>query len=99
PPRLPNPFPYTTLFRSRSEGPYSNPFAQIAYDYTRDHTSAEFAAWMRTLPTERRVTIEGIDLHLVHGSPLGLNDFFWESLADGEDRKSTRLHSSHDQIS
>jgi hypothetical protein len=35
---------------------------------------------MRTLPTERRERVEGVELHLVHGSPLGLNDFFWESL-------------------
>ncbi len=46
-----------------------NAFAQIAYDYTFRNTSARFAAWMRTLPTERRSTVDGVDLHLVHGSP------------------------------
>ena len=38
---------------------------------------------MRDLPTERRLRI-GVELHLVHGSPVGLNDFFWESLSDEE---------------
>jgi predicted phosphodiesterase len=59
-----------------------NAFAAIAYDYTLRHTSAEFAAWMRTLPTEHREIIDGLDLHLVHGSPLAVNDFWWESLPD-----------------
>ncbi len=59
-----------------------NAFAAIAYDYTLRHTSAAFAAWMRTLPTEHRETIEGVALHLVHGSPLAVNDFWWESLPD-----------------
>lgn len=64
--------------------PQDNHFAQIAYDYTRAHVSDGFAAWMRALPTERRETIAGVKVHLVHGSPLGLNDFFWESLPDAE---------------
>ncbi|MGH3549845.1 MAG: radical SAM protein [Pseudonocardiaceae bacterium] len=59
-----------------------NVFAAIAYDYTLAHTSAEFAAWMRTLPTEHRETIDRLDLHFVHGSPLAVNDFWWESLPD-----------------
>jgi predicted phosphodiesterase len=66
--------------------PRDNEFARIAYDYTKAHTSADFAAWMRTLATERRETIDGVELHLVHGSPLGLNDFFWESLPADEIR-------------
>ena len=63
-----------------------NHFAQLMYDYTRAHTSPEFAAWMRTLPAERRETIAGVDVHMVHGSPLAVNDFLWESLGDDEVR-------------
>ncbi|MGI8757945.1 MAG: radical SAM protein [Acidimicrobiales bacterium] len=66
--------------------PRDNEFAQLIYDFTKAHTSADFAAWMRTLATEHRETIDGHDLHLVHGSPLVLNDFFWESLDDDEVR-------------
>ena len=57
-----------------------NTFAAIAYDYTFTHTSPEFAAWMRTLDTEHRERIDEVDLHLVHGSTLAVNDFWWESL-------------------
>ena len=63
-----------------------NEFAQLIYDHTRAHTSPEFTAWMGTLPTERRLSIEGCALHLVHGSTLALNDFWWESLSDDEHR-------------
>jgi predicted phosphodiesterase len=64
--------------------PIDNQYAQLMYDYTRAHTSQAYASWMRTLPTERRERIDGVDVHLVHGSPLQLNDFWWESLTDAE---------------
>ena len=70
--------------------PRDNEFAQMIYDFTKAHTSDAFAAWMRTLPTEHRETMAGLDVHLVHGSPLVLNDFFWESLDDDEVRLRVR---------
>ena len=57
-----------------------NHYAQLMYDYTRSHTSAAFAAWMAELPGELRMAIGGVDVHMVHGSPLAINDFMWESL-------------------
>lgn len=66
--------------------PRDNEFAQLMYDFTRTHTSEAFATWMRTLPTERRETIGGVDVHMVHGSTVRLNDFWWESLPDTEHR-------------
>ena len=62
--------------------PRDNEFAQLMYDYTLAHTSRDYARWMTTLPTERRFTLDGVDVHLVHGSTLALNDFWWESLDD-----------------
>lgn len=64
--------------------PRDNEYAQLIYDHTRAHTSPAFAAWMGRLPTERREQVGGVDLHLVHGSPLALNDFWWESLPEEE---------------
>ncbi|HWH12840.1 MAG TPA: radical SAM protein [Solirubrobacteraceae bacterium] len=61
-----------------------NEFAQLMYDHTLASTSADFAAWMTTLPPELRLTRDGADLHLVHGSPIAINDFVWESLDDDE---------------
>lgn len=64
-----------------------NEFAALAFEYTKAHTSPSFAAWMGELPTERRERLGGVDVHMVHGSPLGQNDFFWESLSDAEVRR------------
>lgn len=63
-----------------------NEFAQLIYDYTLAHTSRAFAAWMGRLPTQRRERLGGCEVHMVHGSPLALNDFWWESLPEGEHR-------------
>lgn len=67
--------------------PTDNEYAQLMYDYTRAHTSPQYAAWMRTLPTEHREWIDGADVHFVHGSPLQLNDFWWESLTEAQHRE------------
>jgi diadenosine tetraphosphatase ApaH/serine/threonine PP2A family protein phosphatase/pyruvate-formate lyase-activating enzyme len=61
-----------------------NHFAQLMYDYTKANTSPAFAAWMAELPGELRCGIGGVDVHMVHGSPLAINDFMWESLDDDE---------------
>jgi len=62
---------------------YSDPrdrrFAQISYDYTASQTSAEHRAWMRGLPEQHRMEIEGRRLLLCHGSPRRVNEFLWES--------------------
>ena len=70
--------------------PRDNHYAQVMYDHTRRVTSPEFAAWMGELPIERRERIGGLDVHLVHGSPLAVNDFFWESLDDDEAARRVR---------
>src|SRR5205823_3181559 len=61
-----------------------NHFAQLMYDYSRTHTGADFAACMRELPRQCREEIGGVDVLMVHGSPLAVNDFLWESLDDDE---------------
>jgi len=76
--------------------PRDNEFAQLIYDFTKAHTSAEFAGWMRRLPGEHREPIGGVDVHMVHGSPLFVNDFFWESLTEDEVR--LRLDTSGAQV-
>ncbi len=72
--------------------PRDNEFAQLMYDFTLAHTSRDYARWMTTLPTERRFTQDSIDIHLVHGSTLALNDFWWESLSD--DQHALRVQES-----
>ncbi|MBJ7597045.1 MAG: hypothetical protein DLM67_02210 [Candidatus Nephthysia bennettiae] len=67
--------------------PRDNAYAQLIYDHTLAHTSRSFAAWMGRLPIERRLTVAGCRVHLVHGSPLALNDFWWESLEGDQHRR------------
>jgi predicted phosphodiesterase/pyruvate-formate lyase-activating enzyme len=67
--------------------PRDNAFAQLIYDHTLAHTGRRFAAWMGGLPTQRRLRIGGTDVHLVHGSPLALNDFWWESRTEEQHRQ------------
>ena len=67
-----------------------NAFAQVMYDHTLRSTSAGFAAWMGELPRELRMRRGGCDVHLVHGSPLEVNDFFWESLDEDDARIRVR---------
>ena len=67
--------------------PDDNAWAQLMYDYTRAHTSPAFARWMGELPGEWRREVGGCDVHAVHGSPLAVNDFFWESLSEEEVRR------------
>jgi len=76
--------------------PRDNAYAQIMYDHTRRNTSAAFARWMGQLPTELREQIGGVDVHFVHGSPLAVNDFFWESLS--EEEASRRVRASGAQV-
>jgi pyruvate-formate lyase-activating enzyme/predicted phosphodiesterase len=64
--------------------PRDNRYAQLLYDYTLAHTDGSFAAWMAALPLQRRERIGGVDVHMVHGSPLAINDFLWESLPAAE---------------
>ncbi len=68
-----------------------NEFAQLIYDHTRAHTDPDFAAWMGTLPTERRLRIKDCELHLVHGSTVALNDFWWDSLPEAEHQARVAL--------
>lgn len=70
--------------------PRDNEFAQLIYDYTKSHTDPGFAQWMGLLPTERRLELGGTAVHLVHGSPRALNDFWWESLSQQEHRDRVR---------
>lgn len=59
--------------------PRDNYFAQISYDYTLAHTSAENRGWLRTLPPQHRMELGPLRLLLCHGSPRKVNEFLWES--------------------
>ena len=56
-----------------------NHFAQISYDYTLANTNDEHKTWLRSLPAEIEIEVEGQRLLLCHGSPRRTNEFLWES--------------------
>ena len=59
--------------------PRDNHFAQLSYDYTLAHTHDDHRAWLRTLPAQQRLEVDGVRLLLCHGSPRRTNEFLWES--------------------
>ena len=59
--------------------PQDNYFAQISYDYTLVKTSHVNKAWLRGLPKNLRLEIDGLQILLCHGSPRRTNEFLWES--------------------
>jgi predicted phosphodiesterase len=59
--------------------PRDNHFARLSYAYTLAKTGQTHRAWMRALPTERRVLLGKHRLLLCHGSPRRMNEFLWES--------------------
>ena len=62
---------------------YSDPrdqaFAQRSYDYTVARTSPGHKRWMRDLPEQSRLMVDGRRVLLCHGSPRRVNEFLWES--------------------
>src|SRR5690606_40093320 len=96
-PRIPILVPYTTLFRSTfkalGEGktlPKDEALAELARRYFISRgpaTLADFVNWSGLLISEARAGLESIKSELV------------EETIDGQDRKSTRLNSSHVKIS
>jgi predicted phosphodiesterase len=59
--------------------PKDNYFARISYDYTFRHTSPENKLWMRGLPNEIRLEVNGLRILLCHGSPRKTNEFLWQT--------------------
>ncbi|MEQ9411207.1 MAG: metallophosphoesterase family protein [Fuerstiella sp.] len=59
--------------------PQDNYFAQLSYDYTLARTSDVNKLWLRDLPKQIRLEIDGLRLLLCHGSPRRTNEFIWES--------------------
>ncbi|HVE50314.1 MAG TPA: metallophosphoesterase [Casimicrobiaceae bacterium] len=59
--------------------PLDREYAQISFDYTAKHTSAQHKAWLRELPPQRIIEWRGARILLVYGSPDQVNEFVWDS--------------------
>jgi len=56
-----------------------NYFARLSYDYTFANTAPENKIWMRDLPVEIRLDLNGVRVLLCHGSPRKMNEFLWQT--------------------
>ena len=59
--------------------PRDNYFARLSYEYTYNHTSPQWKAWMKALPGKLTIDRGGKRVLMVHGSPRKMNEFLWES--------------------
>lgn len=59
--------------------PKDNYFARLSYDYTFRNTAPENKIWMRDLPNEIRLELNGARILLCHGSPRKMNEFLWQT--------------------
>jgi predicted phosphodiesterase len=59
--------------------PQDNFFARLSYEYTFKNTASENKIWMRDLPNELRLVVNGVRILLCHGSPRKTNEFLWET--------------------
>jgi len=59
--------------------PSDNRFAQLSYDYTNANVSDATREWLRSLPLQARLVVDGRRVLLCHGSPRQVNEFLWDS--------------------
>jgi hypothetical protein len=71
--------------------PTDNHFAQVIYEYTLAHTGRDVARWMGTLPTERRLTVDGWTMHPLREIVLDAEGARWEPARASPDGASDRL--------
>lgn len=85
--------------------PRDNYFAEISYRYTLENTSEQNRRFLRDLPKEIELDINGRRVLLCHGSPRKTNEFLWESTSSthfltklAEDHQSDVIVATHSGI-
>ncbi|MGV3618736.1 MAG: metallophosphoesterase family protein [Fimbriimonas sp.] len=69
--------------------PFDVEMANVSFFWTREHTTDDRKAWLRTLPREIRLDIEGQRILLCHGSPRETTEYLFENRSDGYLRQFT----------
>lgn len=59
--------------------PRDNHFARLSYEYTLANTSRAHREFLRDLPEQIRLDLDGRSVLLCHGSPRRVNEFLWRS--------------------
>jgi putative phosphoesterase len=72
---------------------YTKPFdiemSSLSFLWTRAHTTDANKAWLRTLPRDIRLEIEGRRILLCHGSPASTTEYLFENRSEGYLRQFT----------
>jgi putative phosphoesterase len=69
--------------------PFDIEMSNISFLWTREHTTDKNKEWLRELPREIRLKIEGQRVLLCHGSPASTTEYLFETRSDGYLRKFT----------
>ena len=69
--------------------PFDIEMSNISFLWTREHTSDTNKAWLRDLPREIRLEVEGRKVLLCHGSPRSNTEYLFENRSDGYLRQFT----------
>lgn len=72
---------------------YTKPFdiemSNTSFLWTRENTTDESKAWLRALPREIRLDIDGLRVLFCHGSPRSTTEYLFENRSDGYLRQFT----------
>lgn len=69
--------------------PFDIEMSNTSFLWTREHTSEEHKAWLRTLPREIRLSVEGKRVLLCHGSPRDTTEYLFVDRSDAYLRQFT----------
>lgn len=63
--------------------PFDIAMSDVSFLWTREHTSPENKAWLRELPRQIRLEVEGRQVLLCHGSPRSTTEYLFETRSEG----------------
>ena len=62
--------------------PFDIEMSNVSFGWTRAHTTDEHKAWLRTLPRDIRLDVEGWKVLLCHGSPASTTEYLFETRSE-----------------
>ncbi len=69
--------------------PFDIEMSNISFGWTREHTTDDNKAWLRTLPRHLRLVVEGKRVMLCHGSPALTTEYLFKTRSDAYFKKFT----------
>jgi putative phosphoesterase len=67
--------------------PFDIEMSNISFGWTRDHTTDENKEWLRALPRQLRLKVDGKSILLCHGSPASTTEYLFGWRSDAYFRK------------